>query len=87
MKKKEEGKEGKEGEREGERVEERENIILRLVGKSEMGRIESTMDLSGVMVVRLSRRRTGSLKLLKDGRPKMELLMLSPTAPNQDLTY
>ena len=69
MKKKEEGKEGKEGEREGERVEERENIILRLVGKSEMGRIESTMDLSGVMVVRLSRRRTGSLKLLKDGLP------------------
>ena len=69
MKKKEEGKEGKEGEREGERVEERENIILRLVGKSEMGRIESTMDLSGVMVVRLSRRRTGSLKLLKAGLP------------------
>ena len=68
-KKEEEGKEGKEGEREGERVEERENIILRLVGKSEMGRIESTMDLGGVMVVRLSRRRTGSLKLLKDGLP------------------
>ena len=59
MKKKgEERKEGEEGDREGERVEERENIILRLVGKSEMGQIESTMDLGGVMVVRLSRRRT-----------------------------
>ena len=54
----EERKEGEERDREGERVEERENIILRLVGKSEMGQIESTMDLGGVVVVRLSRRRT-----------------------------
>ena len=49
-------KERREGRREGERVGKRENIILRLVGKSEMGQIESTVDLGGVMVVRLSRR-------------------------------